>query len=301
MLDNYKETQKISYKIIKNSLQENKISHAYLIETNGNNDGFNFALSFAKSLLCPLKKTNNLDCSNCSQCSTIDSNNFIELEIIETDDMWIKKDKIEELQKNFNLKPIIGKRKIYIIKEAEKIKEALANKLLKFIEEPEEGITAILITENRNKIINTILSRCQIISLNNNTKDLELSDVDPEFINNIVKFVDYYEENGVNTILNVNSILLTHLKDRKTYEVAFKIILLYYKDVLNLKLNKSLNYFNKYENNIKKVSAKNEISDLLSKIDIVISLKNKIKYNINLNLLIDKLIISLKKVDDLNV
>ena len=97
----------------------------------GNDYGFDFALAFAKVLLCPYKYFNDAKCGNCNQCKAIDDNNFIELEIIDTEEMWIKKEKIDSLQKNFNFKPIIGKRKVYIINNADRIKDTIANKLLK--------------------------------------------------------------------------------------------------------------------------------------------------------------------------
>ena len=59
MFDNYIKIQNIAYNILKNSIKSDKISHAYLIETQGNDYGFDFALSFAKALLCPKRKTNN--------------------------------------------------------------------------------------------------------------------------------------------------------------------------------------------------------------------------------------------------
>ena len=59
MLDEYKETQKIVYKTLVNQINNNKYSHAYLFESNGNPDTFSLVLGFAKSLLCPNKYTNN--------------------------------------------------------------------------------------------------------------------------------------------------------------------------------------------------------------------------------------------------
>lgn len=298
MLDEYKNSQKIAYNILSNSLKKNKLSHAYLIETNGNQCGFNFALSFAKSLLCPLKKTNSLGCINCNQCQVIDDNNFIELEIIETEEMWIRKDKLIELQKKFNFKPIIGKYKVYIIKDADKIKESLANTLLKFIEEPAEGVVAILITENKNKILKTILSRCQIISLqkqNDNTNDINKM-FETETVLSTIKFVNYVEKNGLETILNSKSLFLDIFKDRNDYEVAFNIILLYYKDALNFIIKKELSLFSHYKDSIQIILRNNDINHLLDKIEIVVNLKKLLKNNVNLNLILDKLIISLEKV-----
>ncbi len=299
MLDSYIENQKVAYSIVKNAINNDKISHAYLIETNGNKDGINFAISFAKALLCPNLYTNSSKCGNCKQCKTIDDNNFIELDIIDTDEIWIKKEKIESLQNIFKFKPIIGHKKIYIINDADKIKESLANTLLKFIEEPEEGIIAILVTENRNKIIDTILSRCQIVSLNKKNDFLD-NNINEMYDENIllmcIKFINYFEKNGLETILYTNTLFHNYLNERKDYEVAFNIILLYYKDVLNFMLYKQLNLFRDYDIYVKEIININNINKLLKKIDLIIYLKNIIKNNVNINLLTDKLIISLKKV-----
>lgn len=301
MFDNYKDNQKIAYKILKNALDNNKISHAYLIETLGNKKGFDFALSFAKALLCPKGKTNNKECKNCNQCKLIDDNNFIELEIVDTDQMWLKKENITKLQKDFSFKPIIGSRKIYIIKNVEKIKENLANTLLKFIEEPEEGIIAILIAENQNKILNTIVSRCQIISLKNYDSDKEkdsLKEYAEDIINISLEFVNHYEKYGKETLIYTNKLLHDKLKDRIDYISLFDIMILYYNDILNFKLEKKNKIFGNFEKEILENSKKLTITNILEKLDILMSLRKKIENNINLNLLIDKLILSFEKVNN---
>ena len=74
MLDDYKNKQSKCYKILNNSLINNRCSHAYLFETNGYDDYEKFVLSFAKSLLCPFNYTNFDKCNNCHQCENIDKN-----------------------------------------------------------------------------------------------------------------------------------------------------------------------------------------------------------------------------------
>ena len=299
MLDDYKDTQNTAYGILSNAINNNRISHAYLIETLGNNKGFDFAISFAKTLLCPKGLTNNKNCENCIQCKLIDDNNYIELEIIETNDLWLKKDSIDKLQKDFNFKPIVGKRKIYIIKNAEKIRESLANTLLKFIEEPEEGIIAILVTDNKSKILDTIISRCQIISLKNtnSTYAFDKNEYGDELINSVIKFLNFYEEKKLETIVYANDLFHSYMKDRNDYLLAFNLILMYYNDVLNYKLNGDLICFKEYVNDYKYIDNLS-IENVLKKINIVIDLKGNILNNVNLNLLVDKLVISFKKVDD---
>ena len=299
MLDDYKDTQNTAYSILRKAINNNKISHAYLIETLGNNKGFDFAISFAKALLCSKGLTNNKNCGNCNQCKLIDDNNYIELEVIETNDLWVKKDSIDKLQNDFNFKPIVGKRKIYIIKNAEKIRESLANTLLKFIEEPEEGIIAILVTDNKLKILDTIISRCQVVSLKNtdSTYELDKNEYSDEIISNTINFINNYEGKKLETIVYANELFHSHMKDRNDYLLAFNLILMYYNDVLNYKLNGSFSVFKDYVSEYTYIN-KLSIENILKKINIVIELKKTILNNVNYNLLIDKLIISFKKVDD---
>ena len=211
MLDDFLKIQPIAYKIFKNSKIKNRISHAYIIETNGYSKGLDIAIAFSKYLLCPKSYTNSEKCKNCTQCFTIDKNEFIEFKIIQADGNQIKKEQIEELQLNFSKKPVIGDKKIYIIKDAEKLNVKTSNSILKFIEEPEEGIIAILIVDNINNLLSTIVSRCQIVSLKNteireniNTKEKIidililnkdeqkiLNELDTEKKNKIDKIVDF--------------------------------------------------------------------------------------------------------------
>ena len=77
------------------------------------------------------------------------------MKIIEKDNLHYKKEENKNLQKEFKTKPIYGEYKIYIIKECEKLTENISNTILKFIEEPEEGIIAILLVENEYQLLST--------------------------------------------------------------------------------------------------------------------------------------------------
>ena len=57
MLDQYKETQPIAYRILKNAIKNDEYSHAYIFETNGFYDSFKFIMAFTKTLLCPQNKS----------------------------------------------------------------------------------------------------------------------------------------------------------------------------------------------------------------------------------------------------
>ena len=175
MLDEYKKTQHIAYKILNTSVKNNTFSHAYLFDTNGFPESSKIIMSFVKTLLCPNKYTNKEKCGECHQCEVIESGNFPEIKIINPDGMWIKKKQLQELQSEFGEKAIIGNKRIYIINHADRLNTSAANSILKFLEEPEEGIIAILQTDNIYSVLETILSRCQTLSLKETKSVCKLS------------------------------------------------------------------------------------------------------------------------------
>lgn len=301
MLDEYQESQKIVYKTLTNEVKKNKYSHAYLFEANGNPDAFSLVLAFAKMLLCPNNYSNNDNCVNCTICERINKNIFSDLKIIEPDGMWIKKEQLDELQKEFSTKSVESNKKIYIINQAEKLNVQASNSILKFLEEPEEGIIAILITNNVYQLLSTIVSRCQIISLAKSTDkninidlDEEELDIHLQTINNFVK---YLEKEKLDTIIMSNKLWHDLYKERKDYILGFELLLIYYKDILNYKLNRKLELFNNYKEDIEKISNNNTFNNLIYKINKIIELKEHIKVNANQNLLLDKLIIELTRGD----
>ena len=314
MLDDYRVDQKFFYKIMCNSLKKNKLSHAYLFDSNGYSKSMELAISIAKTILCPFNYTNYLNCNGCNQCKIIDDNNFIELKIIKPDGEWIKKEQLDELQSLFSKKAIVGNKKVYIIDGVERLNINSANSILKFLEEPEEGIIAILITENINKVIGTIVSRCQILSLKSCNNYLEYETMIKKialnifnsdklinefvsnegsnlFVDNVINFVKYYEEHGMDTLLEIETLWNCFFKDRKDIKNALEIMLLFYYDVLNYLMNNPIVIFNEVKKDIKNISIKSNALNITKKINVIIDLKEKIKYNINTNLLMDKLLI----------
>ena len=168
MIDEYIDEQKIITTVLKNAVEKNKISHAYLFETNGYQNKDDFVLAFIKYLLCPHNYSNNKNCVNCTQCELIQKGIFSEVKHIYPDGMWIKKEQLEELQQNFSETSVESNKRIYVIHNADRLNTASANSILKFLEEPEDNIIAILMTDNIHQLLDTIISRCQIISFAKN-------------------------------------------------------------------------------------------------------------------------------------
>lgn len=152
---------------IETIMKSNKLSHSYLIEIGDISMDFPFILLFVKMILCPknILEVEQLNCSSCNTCKLIDEGNFPDLEIVEAEGAQIKKRQLLSLKDEFQKKSLIGRRRVYIIKNAEKLNPSSANTILKFLEEPSDDIIAILLASNRYQVLDTILSRCQILSL----------------------------------------------------------------------------------------------------------------------------------------
>lgn len=300
MLEDYKEKQPLFYNQVSKIIKSDKISHAYLIETNDCPYGFDIAMSLSKSFLC--QKKDNSPCSSCNICLNIDTNNYPDLKIIEADSKMIKKEQLLELQKEFSVKPLYGKYLIYIIKNAELLNRSSANTILKFLEEPSPNIIAILLTNNIYNCLDTIISRCQVLSLikeeqiNNNIfkKIYEKKSPNEEFnlfvekqIINIMEFYEKLEKDKTKLIAFYDVFSLIDKID-----ILFDIGIKLYIDILNYKLKRKIEYFENNIDIIKNISNFNEFNDIIRKIEIINDFQKKSSYNVNKELFINNFIIT---------
>lgn len=141
-------------------LDSNKLAHAYLFE----GDGEEVAFWLATSLFC-IHAVANEPCGECSNCRRIKNSNHPDVHVIEPDGQSIKIDQVRKLQKEAAYKGVEGNRQVFIIKKADKLNPQSSNALLKFLEEPSQDTLAILISEKRDVILPTILSRVQCIRM----------------------------------------------------------------------------------------------------------------------------------------
>ena len=154
----------IAVKSLTNSLKSNKLSHAYLVVSEDSLYCDEFILQFVKAVFCLDNNSKDFkNCGKCKNCTSIEHNNYVDFYKVDTETS-IKKEEIQLLKKEFSIKSYYGK-KIYWIKDIEKMTDQAANSLLKFLEEPEEDIIAILSCKNTSAILPTIISRCQQIKL----------------------------------------------------------------------------------------------------------------------------------------
>ena len=167
-----------------------KTAHAYLFEINNYDEDYKVILNFVKMLLSNMKYDEVIN-SDTHYFKQIDNDEYVDLYIVEPDNNGIKKNQMLDLMEEFNNKSLLNNKKIYIIKECDKFNSYSANTILKFLEEPNDDIIGILLTNNRYKVIDTIISRCQVITFIDDTKfNLDDSFIDlVDFLLNIKKIV----------------------------------------------------------------------------------------------------------------
>ena len=148
-------------RILKNSILQDRIGQAYLFTGTRGVGKTSMARIFAKSLNCLSEdKPTVKPCNKCSNC--IDITNSASPDVVEIDGASnTGVDDIRELQKELMYAPTNSRYKIFIIDEVHMLSKSAFNALLKTLEEPPRNVIFIFATTEPQKILPTIISRCQ--------------------------------------------------------------------------------------------------------------------------------------------
>ena len=167
-------------KYLSNVIDENKLSHAFLVESNNYEDVMNsvFKLFLEKKMIF------NID----------DIENNISVRILRPIDNLIDKDQILNLQEFLSTMSFDGYYKLFFILNAGLMNEQSVNKLLKVLEEPNEKVVGFLISDNSNELLPTLISRCQVLK---NDIDASNVEVDEDIFNNLCKFKNFNFEDYI--------------------------------------------------------------------------------------------------------
>ena len=183
---------------LKNAIVQNRIAHAYLFCGPRGTGKTSIAKIFAKMLNCEDKS--NKPCGKCTNCKMVQNGShpdIIEIDAASNNGV----EEVRNLIDKVKYAPMQGKYKVYIIDEVHMMTTGAFNALLKTIEEPPAHVVFILATTEPNKVIPTIISRCQRFDFNKvSQKDIEkrLSivckeekiEIDPEAISLIAQLAD---------------------------------------------------------------------------------------------------------------
>lgn len=301
----------------KKNIQNNRLSHLYLIE--GSKGSGKLALAYEVAQLIIGKSDDHTK-------KQIEANEHQQVYLIEPDGLSIKKEQIIALQNEFSKTSLIMGARVYIIKDIEKMSQSAANSLLKFMEEPQSNqVYGLLLTTSKDQILDTIISRSQVIHIkdsmeeetiqsyvDNNidikyariiaylTKDLNeaknLSE-NHEFIQ-MISFIEKIghclakREVSVKLLMLENTGYITN--DRDLFKYFLEVLMMYFSDVVHFKINQSLT-FEYLKEDIKALSNMlnlNQVEEITNEIKKVIQNNT---YYIQTDLALNDLLITLEK------
>lgn len=211
--------------------------------------------------------------------------------LIEPENGKIVKDKILSLQEQLKTKSQINKNRVYIIDGAEKMNDYAANSLLKFLEEPEEDIYGIIITENLNQVLPTIKSRCQILLIKE-SNDLDLKNIDPEIIDKTIKLIDLIENKKINSEAYLYEIINKKEEKELTKNIV-KIMKYIYYETVKRNFGQINNEYDQFNDIFNLIIEKNTEKNIINKLIVINKCENMLEYNMNINLFLDRLIIEM--------
>ena len=270
------------FDILAKQYHDNKLGHAFLLETDDTEKCLAKILSFLKLLNCESEYKD--DCSSCNLCHLIATKQLPNLLIIEPDGAFIKKEQILELKNSFKTKPIFSKYNMYIIMNAECLNSSSANTMLKFLEEPEEKIIGFFVTNNKENVIETIKSRCQILL----DYYFDSKIVDDEITIEAINYIKQLESAKIDCLFYNKDVILPKIIDKNWMVTLFLKMIniyenLYEKKITNEKLPKdyeSLNFV-----------LKNDSEYLINKLNLLKDLLKSLEFNVNNQMVLDRLVL----------
>lgn len=277
MKQDFQKQEKFFRYIDQSIVKNKKISHAYLIEVTNIPEYMVYVLEMVKEILSIDYSKDSLERKKIDR--QIDEGVYPDLKVIKPDGSWIKKEQLIQLEAEFSKKSMLDNKLIYIIDKAEYLNDSSANTILKFLEEPAPDIIAILLTNNKYRVLDTIVSRCQTLSLI--TGDLSF-DLDSK----ILSFIqDIHSKKSL--ILSFDFYMKELFLDRETSKKNLELLQNYFCYSLDQ------NYIEGQYNGILKDI---EPKKIVRYIDIFSNAKERLQYNVNLKLWLTDLLIQLMEV-----
>lgn len=325
--DQLEELQPTVLKMLKNSLVKNRVAHAYLFEGMRGTGKKEIGLLLTKSIYCENVIDGYKPCESCTNCRRINSGNHPDVHIVEPDGLSIKVDQIRSLQAEFAKKGVESLKKVYLISHADKMSVSASNSLLKFLEEPSPGTVAFLLTEQLQQILPTILSRCQILAfqplspqvmtkqlvengvkpskapllaqITNNLEEALALNVDEWFAQAqkiVLKLYEVLKKNPLEAMVTLQGDWFSHFKEKEQINRGLDLLLLIFKDLLYIQLDKQEQIVFIEENERLQQFALHtsgrRISDQMS---AILDAKRKLQANMNPQLMMEQLVLKLQE------
>lgn len=313
-------------KHLQNAISSGKISHAYIFHGEEGMGKKSLAMTFAKTLQCMEKGMN--PCNSCKSCVQTESGN-------QPDILWITPSKasigVDDIRTQVNadiqVKPYQSPYKIYIIDSADKMTENAQNALLKTIEEPPEYAIILLLVRSIQNLLPTILSRCVILDLKPVERQrikehlmakLQIPDYAADIAagfsgGNVGKAIRYASSEDFETKKENIFHILRYMDDMKLHEIVsgiktisenkadvndyIDLMMLWFRDVLMLKATNDPNVllFKDEFQIIRKQANIRAYDEIENTIKAMEEAKTKLKANVNLDITIELMLLSIKE------
>lgn len=312
---------------MKSAVEQNKVSHAYILNGQKGSGKRLLASLFAMTLQCESKTSE--PCGKCRSCKQAQGGNQPDIIMVKHEKpLTISVDDIrEQVNADVSIKPYSSPYKIYVIPDAEKMTVQAQNALLKTLEEPPEYVVIFLLTENVESLLPTIRSRCVMLKLRN-IKDklvkkylmeqLEIPDYQADLCaafaqGNIGRATMLAKSEYFNEIKEQAIHLLRYIDEMELYEIisAIKeinkykleitdyldIISIWYRDVLIYKATAQADglVFGDQLKYIKQKASKSSYEGIELIIQSIEKAKIRLKANVNFDLVMELLLLTIKE------
>lgn len=317
-------------KYISSAVENNRVSHAYILNGERGSGKKMLANLFAMTLLC--ETGDNEPCGKCHSCKQAESGNHPDIiRVTHEKPNSISVDDIRtQVNNTVDIKPYQGPYKVYIIPQADMMTPQAQNAILKTIEEPPSYAVFLLLTENAETLLPTINSRCVMLKLRN-IKDtlikkylmenLEIPDYKADMCTafaqgNMGRAIMLANSDHFNEIREEAVQLLKHISEMELNEIVaavknisvykvykleitdyLDIIMIWYRDVLLYKATKEIDkvVFKDQLQSIKEQARKSSYEGIELILESLEKAKARLKANVNFDLVMELLFLTIKE------
>lgn len=314
-------------KYISSAVENNRVSHAYILNGERGSGKKMLANLFAMTLLC--ETGDNEPCGKCHSCKQAESGNHPDIiRVTHEKPNSISVDDIRtQVNNTVDIKPYQGPYKVYIIPQADMMTPQAQNAILKTIEEPPSYAVFLLLTENAETLLPTINSRCVMLKLRN-IKDtlikkylmenLEIPDYKADMCTafaqgNMGRAIMLANSDHFNEIREEAVQLLKHINEMELNEIVaavknisvykleitdyLDIIMIWYRDVLLYKATKEIDkvVFKDQLQYIKEQARKSSYEGIELILESLEKAKARLKANVNFDLVMELLFLTIKE------
>ena len=314
-------------KYISSAVENNRVSHAYILNGERGSGKKMLANLFAMTLLC--ETGDNEPCGKCHSCKQAESGNHPDIiRVTHEKPNSISVDDIRtQVNNTVDIKPYQGPYKVYIIPQADMMTPQAQNAILKTIEEPPSYAVFLLLTENAETLLPTINSRCVMLKLRN-IKDtlikkylmenLEIPDYKADMCTAFAQgnmgraimlatseHFNEIKEEAVHLLREINDMDVDALEAAVKRVVSYKmnitdyldVISVWYRDVLIYKATKNVDQvvFSDQLRFIKDRASKSSYEGIENILDGIEKAKARLKANVNFELTMELLLLTIKE------